>query len=240
MQCPQREDLIMYAQIHRTETPAFRNAGAPWGEIPATQQQVQEFEVDEPLFCQGDNANFVYELLEGVVCCYNISSDGRRQVLSFGYPGDLIGLVQGDTHRYSSEVLVSARILRIPRSMLLATASQRPELGQKLLRFATTELAVMQDHFAILGRKSAVEKVAAFLLASAKRCVDEDGLSATFDLPMTRADIGDYLGLTLETVSRSMTALKISGAIDLPQPHTLVVRDILALENIADEEGEHF
>lgn len=227
----------MYAQRSQLSRPAAvpRNS-RPWTEIPAT-QQVQEFEAHIPLFFEGDEAGFVYEMLEGVVCCYRMLSDGRRQVFSFCYPGDLIGLVRGKYHRCSTETLSPARIRRVPKSMLLKTASKRPELGRKLLQFATTELAEMQDHFVILGRKSALEKVASFVYALAQKQTDEQAKSATFDLPMTRTDIGDYLGLTLETVSRSLTKLKIAGAIDLPQPSIVAVRDMIKLRDSAEEEN---
>lgn len=227
-----QSEVIQMAELHSNNI--------PWTEIPATKQQVQVYEAHEPLFCEWDDAGFVYEVLEGVVCCYRLCGDGRRQVLSFCYPGDLIGLVQGDFHRYSSEVLTPARIRRIPRSMLLKTAKERPELGQKLLRFATSELAVMQDHFALLGRKMAVEKVASFLLGIANRHISEGDTTVTFQLPMTRVDIADYLGLTLETVSRSMTKLKIAGAIDLPQSSTVVIRDIFRLEDLAEASDKAF
>ncbi len=93
---------------------------------------------------------------------------------------------------------------------------------------------MMQDHFVTLGRKSATEKVASFLLLLCKKGSDDEAGTCTIDLPMTRADIADYLGLTLETVSRQISKLKIAGVIDLPQPQTIVVRDIFELESAAE------
>lgn len=228
----------MYAQANLMSTarPA-QPRNESWFDMPL---KPQEFHLRShaPIFMEGDDAEFVYEVLEGVVCCYCLLADGRRQVLSFSFPGDLLGLVQGDTHRYSTEALCAVRLRCIPRSALLKTAVERPELGQKLLQFATSRLAVMQDHFVMLGRKSALEKVASFLLALADHAGARDDGTATLELPMTRADIADYLGLTLETVSRTLTKLKVAGAIDLPQPHKVMVRNMSQLEEFAEADGD--
>ena len=227
----------MYAQTANTETTLIASRER-WNDIPSMQQQVQELAAHSPLFFEGSDAHYIYEILEGVVCCYRLLADGRRQVLSFSFPGELVGLVQGDHHRYDTETLSPARIRRIPRGVLLRTAADRPELGRKLLEFATTELAVMQDHFVTLGCKSALEKVASFLLALGRRHVDEQGVPVTFDLPMTRADIGDYLGLTIETVSRCLKKLRILGAIDLPRAQTVVICDFDLLCEVAECEAD--
>lgn len=186
------------------------------------------------IFLEGDDAEFVYEVLAGVVCCYYLLADGRRQVLSFAFPGDLLGLVQGEAHRYSAEALARTRVHSISRSALLKSAAERPELGQKLLRFATSRLAMMQDHSVMLGRMSALEKVASFLLSLADKTGLRDASTVVLDLPMTRVDIADYLGLTLETVSRTLSKLKVAGAIDLSQPHKVVVLDVSQLESLAN------
>lgn len=229
----------MYAQtalMHPT-MPAPGHTGS-WCEIPAIQQNFYRVDSHAPLFLEGDDADYVYEVMEGVVCCYSMLANGRRQVISFSFPGDLVGLVQGDVHRYSTEALGPTRVRSIPRSLLLKTAAERPELGRKLLEFATTRLALMQDHFVMLGRKSALEKVASFLLALARNTGNEDCESIAFDLPMTRADIADYLGLTLETVSRTLTKLKTAGVIDLPQPQKVYVRDLFELEELAESDDD--
>lgn len=230
----------MNAHVQVIEANTSSGENASWGDIPNTRQHVQEYSSHEPLFCEGDEANYVFEILEGVVCCYRVMCDGRRQVLSFSYPGELIGLVQGDNHRYGCDILSDARIRRIPRRMLLKAASDRPELGGKLLQYATSELALMQDHSVMLGCKSASEKVASFLLALAKKSGGEEAESLMIHLPMTRADIADYLGLTLETVSRQLTRLKIAGLIGLPQPQTIVVHDIFELENSAEASDDTY
>jgi len=227
----------MYAQVELTpdSLPAQPRTGF-WFDSPLKPQEFQ-LRPHASIFMEGDDAEFVYEVLEGVVCCYCLLADGRRQVLSFSIPGDLVGLVQGDLHRYSTEALCPTRVRSIPRSALLKIAAERPEVGQKLLQFATSRLAMMQDHFVMLGRKSALEKVASFLLALADNAGVRNAEEAILDLPMTRADIADYLGLTLETVSRTLTKLKVAGAINLAQPHKVMIRDMWQLEDFAEADG---
>ena len=226
----------MYANANVIEPTTTSCRELPWVEFQSNQQRVHVYSAREALFCEGDSAQFVYEVLDGVVCCYSLLSDGRRQVLSFSYPGDLIGLVQGDSHRYNCDTLCPTQIRCIPRNMLLRTAHERPEVGEKLLTFATTELAAMQDHFISIGRKSAQEKVASFLLTLAHRHAIEPTGSVTLRLPMTRADIADYLGITIETVSRCLSKLKIAGVIDLPQSATVVIRDVDNLRDFAERD----
>ena len=105
---------------------------------------------------------------------------------------------------------------------------------------ATSELADMQDCYLMLGRKSAVEKIASFLLGLARRYAQDEVDVITFDLPMTRSDIADFLGLTIETVSRNFTKLKMAGVIDLPQSSKVVIRDMIELEDLSEEDGSTF
>ena len=192
----------------------------------------------EALFCEGDDAEFLYEVVEGVMCNYRILMDGRRQIISFAYPGDLIGLGQAESYRYSCEAVCGAKVRSISKGALMRDAQGHADLGHRLFEIATAELANMQEHQLLLGRKSAIEKLASFLLVLAHRACKEDDQEASFKLPMTRTDIADYLGLTIETVSRNMTKLKVSGVIDLPQTTTVQVRDMLKLEGLA--EGDNY
>lgn len=113
-------------------------------------------------------------------------------------------------------------------------AQGHADLGHRLLEIATAELVNMQEHQLLLGRKSAIEKLASFLLTLARRAGDGREQEPSFKLPMTRTDIADYLGLTIETVSRNMTRLKISNIIDLPQTTVVQVRDMDKLEELAE------
>ena len=198
----------------------------PWEALAKGGAHQLKLRAHEALFCEGDDADFVYEVVEGVVCSYRILVDGRRQVLAFAYPGDLVGLSPSAVHRFSCEAVGEAKVRSIAKSSLMRCAREQADIGHCLLEFATSELASMQDHQLLLGRKSAIEKLASFLLAMARRFAGDRGKSSRFNLPMTRSDIADYLGLTIETVSRNMTKLKNAGVIDLPQTNSVHVRDI--------------
>lgn len=205
-----------------------------WNGLLETGQAEMNVRAGEPLFFEGDEADFVYEVLDGVFCCYSLLPDGRRQVTGFVHPGDIIGLGSQATYHTNCDAVCDAMVRSIPRSRLMRVAEERPELGSRLLNCATEQLAGMQQHFVLLGRKSAKEKLASFLLTLARRYAGEDAGEVTFVLPMTRSDIADYLGLTIETVSRTFTKLKTAGVIDLPQSTTVHVRDILRLEETAE------
>jgi CRP/FNR family transcriptional regulator len=192
----------------------------------------------EMLFGEGDAGGKYYEVLEGVVCSFRVLHDGRRQILSFSYPGDIIGIGHERECKCSCEAVSPARVRCIPAAALARSLDARPELARKLFSVATSELASMHDHFVMVGRKSATEKLASFLLALARREVDADASTATFQLPMTRTDIADFLGLTIETVSRRFTALRKLGVIDLPQTTRVRVNDMRRLEELADGEDE--
>jgi len=202
------------------------------------QSPVRRLSRHEMLFSEGDEGGRYYEVLEGVVCSFRVLHDGRRQILSFSYPGDIVGIGHERGCKCSCEAVSAARVSIIPAASLHRSLRTQPDLAQKLLNVATNELASMHDHFVMVGRKSATEKLASFLLALGRREVDEGAVSATFHLPMTRTDIADFLGLTIETVSRRFTALRKLGVIDLPQTTVVHVRDMPRLEELADGDEE--
>lgn len=203
-------------------------------------QQVQDVAAKELLFCEGDRTASVYEVIDGMLCTFRLMMDGRRQITGFAGPGDLVGLAQGDSHRFNCQAVTGARVRRISRSTLMKSAAERPEVGKRLLAVATAELASMQDYCLMLSRKSAQERVASFLLGLLYRQTggeDADG-PVTVDLAMKRRDIADYLGLSVETVSRTLTALKNLGVIDVPHGAAVVINDIFELEELAEAEDE--
>lgn len=194
------------------------------------------YDAHDPIFCEGDDADFLYEVLDGVICSSRLLSDGRRHVISFSYPGDLVGLSHKESYRFSCDAVSPAKVRVIPRNAILNAVKDRPDLGEKLLQSAADQLAEMHDHAVMLGCKSAIEKVTSFLLVLAKRRADGEEIH----LPMTRTDIADYLGLTVETVSRNLTKLRLQGVIDLPEAHTVLIRDMGRLNDLADGEGHEF
>ena len=159
------------------------------------------------LFAECARAEFVWSMVSGACLLSKLLPDGRRQVLGIGVPGDLLGLTMESTYSFTATALTSATICRIERSRFLELMNRAPRLSRLLFMKFSKELTLAQDHMLLLGRRSAEEKVAAFLLTMRARWAPLHGLSARVDLPMTRQDIGDYLGLTLETVSRTMTKL---------------------------------
>lgn len=190
----------------------------------------------EPLFREGDDTRYLFEVLDGVLCNYKIFADGRRQVISFAFPGDLIGFGHGPEYRFDCEALSNARVQVIPRMSFLSAARERPDLGERLLEIAASQVAGMQDHSMLLGRKTAAERIATFLVELVERSGQEEDAPVRLQLPMTRADIADYLGLTVETVSRNITKLKVKRIISLPSLGMVTVLDLDRLRDLAESE----
>ena len=224
----------MYAASEIKLSNCNKQTDGLWNHILETGQIELSLCAGEPLYCQGDDADFVYEVLDGVFCCYSLLADGRRQVTDFVHRGQTIGLADKDYYNLSCDAICSAKVRSIPRSKLMKVAEEHPDLGKRLLNCATEQLEIMQQHFVLLGRKTAQERLASFLLTLAKRYAGEGAKHATFVLPMSRVDIADYLGLTIETVSRTFTKLRDAGFIDLAQSSTVHVHAILKLEELAE------
>jgi CRP-like cAMP-binding protein len=164
---------------------------------------------EEEIYGDGEEADFVFKVVSGAVRTHKVLSDGRRQVTGFHLPGDVVGFEQGETHQQTAEALCATKVLLFRRHQVQRVASDRVEIACALWQMATLNLRHAQEHMLLLGRRSALERVAAFLLDIGGRL----GGSGTFDLPMTRKDIADYLGLTIETVSRSLSQLEGDGAL---------------------------
>ncbi|MGA0604810.1 helix-turn-helix domain-containing protein [Phenylobacterium sp. VNQ135] len=168
------------------------------------------FERDEEIYAQGDDVEHLYRLVSGVVRTTRLAADGRRQVGDFYYPGDLFGLEVGPDHQFSAEALTSCEVQVVRRASVRAFAGD-VELDRAILEATRRELQRTQDHLLLLGRRSAREKVAAFLLNLA-----EGAVPGAVDLPMGRQDMADYLGLTIETVSRMLTQLQDEEIVEFP------------------------
>jgi len=192
------------------------------------------FQVREDLFLEGDDASHLVEVLEGVVCAYRLLPDGQRHVVSFYFPGDLLGYCCLGTHAFSAQALTAVKVRRIPRTVVERMVEHRPDFARKLLELAARELTAARDHLLCLASKSADAKMAAFLLALSRRNCDAGQDKTRVVLPMTRVDIGDYLGLTIETVSRTLSKMKRAGVIALPRTSVVLIQDMDELEAIAD------
>ena len=162
------------------------------------------------VFGEGEEAEYVYQNTSGAVRTYKLLSDGRRQINSFDLPGDMFGLENGSTHRFTAEAIVETEVRIMRWQSLLDTMANRETGATNLLGLITRNLQHAENHMLFLGRKTALEKVAAFLHEMDIR-LDHPNVMA---LPMSRRDIADYLGLTLETVSRAVSELYRVSVID--------------------------
>jgi CRP/FNR family nitrogen fixation transcriptional regulator len=164
------------------------------------------------VYGEGEPAEYVYRVVHGVVRTHKLLNDGRRQISAFHLPGNFFGLDCDDDYRFTAEAVTDTTLVFVKRSVLTGLARRDGEVANDLWRMARAELHRAHDHMLLLGRKSAQERIAAFLLEMAERAEETD----TVELPMSRLDIADYLGLTIETVSRTLTHLESTAAIELP------------------------
>jgi CRP/FNR family nitrogen fixation transcriptional regulator len=184
---------------------------------------------DEQIFTEGDRAAYFYKVVSGAVRTSKLLSDGRRQIDAFHLPGDIFGIESGDEHRFTAEALGPATVIMYRRCSLETLASSDGAFAHQIVAAMMRSLERAQDHMLLLGRKSAMEKIATFLLDMAERFAEDDHV----DLPMSRTDIADHLGLTIETVSRSLTQLERQGVIELPaHRRTIMLRNKAALRHL--------
>lgn len=187
-----------------------------------------DFRRNEEIFCQEDEAEFVYRVVSGVVRTTRLADDGRRQIGAFHYAGDLLGLEDGAEHVFSAEALTDCSVLMIRRSTLEAEALRNSDVARALWTAGSRRLREMQSHLVQIGRKSAIERVAAILADLAGR----DGREEV-ELPMSRQDIADYLSLTIETVSRMFSQLQARNVICLTGLRRMRVCNPVALQRLA-------
>ena len=174
---------------------------------------------DEEVFAECDRAAFFYRVVSGAIRTSKLLSDGRRQIDAFHLPGDIFGIEAGDEHRFSAEAVGDATVVAYRRSSLDGLSGANGAFGSQVVAAMMRSLERAQNHMLLLGRKTAMEKIATFLLDLAERMADHDAI----DLPMSRTDIADHLGLTIETVSRSLTHLERDGIIELPAHRRSIV-----------------
>jgi CRP-like cAMP-binding protein len=179
------------------------------------------------IYGEGEPADYLYKVVSGTVRTSKILADGRRQIGEFYLPGDIFGLEAGDEHAFSAEAIVASKILVIKRSALIGLAARDNDVARQLWALTGRELARVQGHVLLLV-KTAQERVAGFLLEMADRSTATD----TVNLSMSRQDIADYLGLTIETVSRTLTSLENGAAIALPTSRRIVLRNRPALRQM--------
>jgi CRP-like cAMP-binding protein len=182
------------------------------------------FKRNVEIYGENENAEYLYKVVSGTVRTYKMLADGRRQIGAFYVPGDVFGLENGAQHAFSAEAVADTKVLVVKRSAIVALAARDTEVARQLWTITCRELQRAQDHFLALI-KTAEERVVGFLLDMAGRVSNDN----QFDLPMSRQDIADYLGLTIETVSRTMSQLESLAAIELPTSRHVVLRNRSAL-----------
>jgi CRP/FNR family transcriptional regulator len=219
--------------------PVTSGTGEPAGlEQRLARASLRRVEAKEFVFAEGDPATHLYQVVTGAVALYKVLCDGRRQVLGFAYPGDLIGLGAQGEHVINAQATKPTRLRCLPLSALSQLAGQDPRLGFRLYEALASELAATRELLLTTGQRSASERLVAFLLALSRRNARNGQDPLVFDLPMTRTDIADFLGLTIETVSRTFTKLKLAALIDLPQSNRVRLIDIERLKSLEGNEAE--
>jgi len=193
-----------------------------------------QFTRNEPIFNQDDPADQVFRIISGTVRLCRYMPDGRRYIVDFLLPGDLMGFVESPDLPVGAEAVTDVTLMAFPRACFDRLAEQNPDVRAQLLRHLSCNLLTAQQHLFVLGCQKARERVASFLL----RLADRVGASCgdRLDLPMSRQDIADHLGLTIETISRTITGLRSTGAVLVPNTHQIVLRDKAALRALAAED----
>jgi CRP/FNR family transcriptional regulator, nitrogen fixation regulation protein len=185
------------------------------------------FSRNSEIYGENEPADYLYKVVSGAVRTYKVLVDGRRQIGAFYLPGDIFGLETGAEHSFSAEAITDCRIIVIKRSAVVALAARDNEVAQEMWALTARELQRMQAHVLVLI-KSAQERVASFLLEMAARAP----AAGVVELPMSRQDIADYLGLTIETVSRTLTHLEKTAAIEVPTSRRILLRNRSALNRL--------
>ena len=185
------------------------------------------FARNSEIYGENEAADYLYKVVSGAVRTYKILNDGRRQIGAFYLPGDILGLEVGDEHAFSAEAVADSKVLVIKRSALMSLAARDSQAANELWNVTSRELQRVQNHVLLLI-KSAEERVASFLIEMAQRSPSGN----EFQLPMSRQDIADYLGITIETVSRTFTNMQVKATIALPTSRRVVLRNRGALNRL--------
>jgi CRP/FNR family nitrogen fixation transcriptional regulator len=207
-------------------------APAPWSvpDVPAFEMTgtVMRFAADRRIYAEGDEARSFYKVISGTVRTCQFLSDGRRQIDAFHQPGDFFGFEAGSDHRLAAEAVTDCMVVAYRRRGLESLLIEDHQLSRWFFSLAMSSMARAREHSLLLGRASAAQKVAAFLLEMAERG-DSD---TVVELPMGRQDIADYLGLTIETVSRTLSHMEKDKTIALPSPRKVVLKDRRVLNEL--------
>ena len=190
------------------------------------------FATGETIFSEEEISTYFCNVLAGVMRLYKLLPDGRRQIVGFALPGDFLGMNVSGRHNFSADAIGAVAVCQFAKVPFGRFIEERPHLLRRINELTLRELTLARDHMVLLGRRSAEEKLATFLLGWRERLALLGELSNTVPLPMSRQDIADYLGLTIETVSRTLTRLERIGVIDII-PGGVSLRDTARAEALA-------
>lgn len=204
------------------------------GGVMANRRAAMQFAPHEHLYFQGDGPTGVYQIVSGTVILYRLTADGRRQIQDFASAGDLLALTFADEHDLSAEALTEVEAHFVPRAAFDRALQEDAHFRHAIFTLIGDMLHAAREQAMLLGLKSAMERTASFLIFLEGRFHDPAG--GYTPIRMSRCDIADYLGLTLETVSRMLNRLKQQGVIDLPRPDLFRVLDRTRLLALS---GEH-
>jgi CRP/FNR family nitrogen fixation transcriptional regulator len=199
-----------------------------WEGALSTTGSVLHFTQDHEIYGEGDEAETFFKMVSGVVRTCKFLSDGRRQIDAFHVEGDIFGFEAGDEYRLSAEAVSDCTVISYRRRSVERLAANNDALSKQLFSYAMRNMARAQDHSLLLGRKSAVEKVVAFLMEWA----DRSSHIGAITLAMTRQDVADYLGLTIETVSRTLSQLERDSMIELCTARQIHFKNPAALRTL--------
>ncbi|MBK1666193.1 Crp/Fnr family transcriptional regulator [Rhodospirillum rubrum] len=201
--------------------------------LMAIQSSVR-FAPPETLFNEGDPALYLLSPVSGTVKTYKLMADGRRQITGFFFRGDLFGFSGNGAYGYTAEAVTPVTLCRFPLVKLEQLFPSAPVLARSVLQRTLAKLANFHEQMLLLGRKSAPEKLASFLISLSMRAQERGDPASPVLIPMGRADVADYLGLTIETVSRTLSKFRVQGLVELPNPSTVTLCDRGTLRAIAD------
>lgn len=188
------------------------------------------------IFFNGDEYAFVFQILDGVVRTSKTLPDGSRVILSFSYPGDIVGLSDKPTHCSDCDAITNATLRIYTKATFYNLVQNDPDFCRLFLKFTTKEISRMQDHFVMISKKSAPERLALFLCDTMERERITAGDPIKLSLPMKRSDIADFLGLTMETVCRQLSRLRREGAIEFAKSKLITVLQPKKLKAIAENQ----
>ena len=214
--------------ISAVEWDAAQREDGRWDRPDRPQDLIKRIEAGRHLYREGDEVHHLYEVQSGMLRLSRVMENGRRQIVAFGLPGDVVGFPDGGLHHTDCDAIGDATVAVYPRSALEDGAMDRA-LHRHLTRAAFREICAMQDHVMMLSSKSAADKVASVLVSLAERLGEPTSAGLRGFVPMRRVDIADFLGLTAETVCRTFTQFRADGVIALETPQDVAIADLPGL-----------